>query len=130
MVAFGVAHWCWSVPLLVPAPSPSSRALVSCPTPTFFLLTRSAGTADPVFVNGTGSPAFLNGTNLQFDVNAYPFSFDASPSDTNYARWENVGIVAGFGSGPWVNDGSSGLRVDSEESGKLSFPLFSLLLAS
>lgn len=75
-----------------------------------------AGEADPVFVNGTGSRAFLNGTNLQFDVSPYPFSVNAFPSDTNYARWEPVTITSGFGSGPWVNGGPDGLHVDQDES--------------
>jgi hypothetical protein len=74
-----------------------------------------AGLADPVFTNGTGSRAFLNGTNLQFDVDPYPFSINAIPSDDNYARWENVGITSGFGSGTWENQGSAGLQVTEEE---------------
>jgi hypothetical protein len=74
-----------------------------------------AGLADPVFTNGTGSRAFLNGTNLQFDVDPFPFSMNASPSDDNYARWENVGITSGFGSGTWENQGSAGLQVTEEE---------------
>lgn len=74
-----------------------------------------AGTADPVFVSGTGSPAYLNGTNLQFDVSQYAFSANGFPSDTNYARWEPITISSGYGSGPWINDGSNGLQVDQEE---------------
>jgi len=76
-----------------------------------------AGFADPVFVNTTGTRAFLNGTQLQFDANPYPFSANGSPSDTNYARWEPVGIQAGYGTGVWKNDGSDGLEIDEEEFG-------------
>jgi len=74
-----------------------------------------AGMADPVFTNSTGSRAYLNGTNLQFDVSPYPFSANAFPSDTNYARWEPVTITSGYGSGPWVNNGPDGLQIDQEE---------------
>ncbi|TVY45193.1 hypothetical protein LOCC1_G004580 [Lachnellula occidentalis] len=76
-----------------------------------------AGFADPVFVNGTGTPAFLNGTHLQFDQNPYAFSALGSPSDTNYARWEPVGIQSGYGTGAWKSNGSDGWVVDAEEFG-------------
>jgi hypothetical protein len=75
-----------------------------------------AGMADPVF-SPTGSPAFLNDTNLQFDVNAFPFSAIASPGDTNYARWESVAIVTGYGSGGFVNAGTDGLESTNVEFG-------------
>ncbi|PMD39367.1 hypothetical protein L207DRAFT_489150 [Hyaloscypha variabilis F] len=74
-----------------------------------------AGMADPVFTPNATSRAFLNGTNLQFDVNSYPFSLDAFPSDTNYARWESTSITAGFGSGSFYNDGPNGIQVDNPE---------------
>jgi len=77
-----------------------------------------AGTADPVFVdpkNSTGSRMYLNGTQLQFDVSPYPFSMNAFPSDTNYARWEPVTITSGFGSGKFVDEKSAGFQVDDPE---------------
>lgn len=76
-----------------------------------------AGLADPVFTNGTGSPAFLNGTNLQFDVSPFPFSVNAEPGDTNYARWEPVTIASGYGSGGFLNNGSAGIVSDNPEFG-------------
>jgi hypothetical protein len=75
-----------------------------------------AGEADPVFVSDSPSRAFLNGTSLQFDVGPYPFGVNALPFDDNYGRWEPVTITSGYGSGPWVNNGPDGLRVDAEES--------------
>jgi len=74
-----------------------------------------AGEADPVFTNGTGSRAYLNGTNLQFDVSPYPFSINAFPSDTNYARWEPVTITSGYGSGTFINEGSAGFQNNNTE---------------
>ncbi|TEY51371.1 hypothetical protein BOTCAL_0266g00030 [Botryotinia calthae] len=77
-----------------------------------------AGMADPVFVdasNNTGSRMYFNSSQLQFDVSPYPFSINAFPSDTNYARWEPVTITAGYGSGKFVNEGSAGFQVDEEE---------------
>lgn len=71
--------------------------------------------ADPVFTPNATSRAFLNGTNLQFDVDPYPFSLNAFPSDTNYARWESTTITAGFGSGSFYNDGANGIQVDNPE---------------
>lgn len=74
--------------------------------------------ADPVFVdpaNNTGSRMYFNNSQLQFDVSPYPFSINAFPSDTNYARWEPVTITSGYGSGKFVNEGSAGFQVDEEE---------------
>jgi hypothetical protein len=71
--------------------------------------------ADPIFVLGMGSRAYLNGTQLQFDESPYPFSANGFPSDTNYARWEPITITAGYGSGPWVNNGPNGIPVNQEE---------------
>jgi hypothetical protein len=77
-----------------------------------------AGLADPVFVaSPNGARAYLNNTNLQFDVYQFPFSADASPGDTNYARWEPVSISAGYGSGGFVNNRSSGIVSNNEEFG-------------
>ncbi|TVY33965.1 hypothetical protein LSUB1_G006704, partial [Lachnellula subtilissima] len=78
-------------------------------------MAHSAGFADPVFVNTTGTRAFLNGTHLQFDTSPYAFSALGSPSDTNYARWEPVGIQSGYGTGVWKSNGSDGFVVDAEE---------------
>lgn len=75
-----------------------------------------AGMADPVFVETPTSPAYLNGTNLQFDVNPYPFSLNAFPSDTNYARWEPTTITSGYGSGFFYNGGPDGIQVNQTES--------------
>jgi len=74
-----------------------------------------AGLADPVFVPTPTSRAFLNDTNLQFDVNPYPFSLNAFPSDTNYARWEPTTITSGFGSGFFYDDGPNGIQVNNTE---------------
>ncbi|PQE32020.1 hypothetical protein CJF32_00001630 [Rutstroemia sp. NJR-2017a WRK4] len=77
-----------------------------------------AGIADPVFVDGKttpGSRMYYNGSALQFDVSPYPFSINAFPSDTNYARWEPVTISAGYGSGDFVNEGSAGFQNKEEE---------------
>ncbi|KAG4025372.1 hypothetical protein MFRU_059g00090 [Monilinia fructicola] len=77
-----------------------------------------AGMADPVFVdpsNSTGSRMYFNSSQLQFDVSPYPFSINALPSDTNYARWEPVTITSGYGSGKFVNEGSAGFQVDDPE---------------
>ena len=80
-----------------------------------------AGYADPVFVQNKtdATPAFLNGTSLQFDIDVpnYPFSANGGPSDTNYARWEAIGITSGYGTGVWKNEGPDGLVVDNEEFG-------------
>jgi hypothetical protein len=77
-----------------------------------------AGLADPVFVpSPNGSRAYLNDTNLQFDVSPYPFGTNASPGDTNYARWEPVTIAAGYGSGGFVNNGLDGIESNNEEFG-------------
>jgi len=77
-----------------------------------------AGLADPVFVASPGgSPVYLNNTNLQFDVEAFPFSADASPGDTNYARWEPVTIGSGYGSGGFVDSGVDGIESTNEEFG-------------
>jgi hypothetical protein len=71
--------------------------------------------ADPIFVLGMGSRAYLNGTQLQFDESPYPFSANSFPSDTNYAGWEPITITAGYGSGPWVNNGPNGIPLNQEE---------------
>jgi hypothetical protein len=76
-----------------------------------------AGLADPVFVPTSTSRAFINGTNLQFDVDPYPFSLNANPGDTNYARWEPTTIASGYGPGSFFINGGEGIQVDTPEFG-------------